>query len=103
MRSPAPGVSVRFWVVTRAPSAKRLHSIDAPVAVTLCRRIGVVQPPGPPSVRVTFGKKNFGAGDPVAVYPIALSGLITLTAAAIVPLAEALNVNSPSVRQPGDA
>jgi hypothetical protein len=57
---------VRFCVVMSAPSEKRRHSTVAPVAVTVCRTIGVVQPFAPPSVRVTFGRKYFVAGAAVA-------------------------------------
>ena len=100
-RTPDPLGIVRLCVFTSAPSMKRRHSSDAPVAVTVCNMIGVVQPP---NVRVTFGRKYFAAGCASAVYPIAVEGLNTLTAAAIVPCAaDATNEYSPSARHPAVA
>src|SRR5207247_10765714 len=86
-----------------ARSAVGRDATAGPVALRLAGRLGVVHPSGPPSVLVTLGRRYFAAGEPVAVYPIALFGLMTLTAAALVPDADALNVNSPSARHPGDA
>jgi hypothetical protein len=70
----------------------------------------VLQPAGPPSVRVTFGNENIEFGWTFAPYPIALAGPITLTTAAMAPLAFATKLNSPSGRhsavgatQKGDA
>ena len=44
IRIPLPGVSVTVWVNASAPPTKLYQLTVAVVAVTLCRRIGVVQP-----------------------------------------------------------
>src|SRR5512138_3562374 len=51
------GARLTFCISARVPSLKRYHFSKTVVAVVDCSAIGVVQPFGPPSVRVTFGRK----------------------------------------------
>src|SRR5207253_3524058 len=88
------------------PPAKLYQLIVTVVAVTLCRRIGVLQPVVCVGVGqkqsdfVTFGRKNFVAGVAVAEYPIAVVTVSMLICAAIVPpIASILIEYSPSARQ----
>src|SRR2546428_12947024 len=81
-RTPEPGVSGTVCVVTRVPSEKRYQLSVALVAVADWRRIGVVQPVAPPSVRVTLGRKCLGEARPGAVEPMPLEGPRTLLAPA---------------------
>src|SRR2546426_4914124 len=64
-------------------------------------RIGVVQPLLPPRVRVTFGRKNLVDACGAAMYPMAVAGENTFTAAASdPPAAVPSKLYSPSARQP---
>ena len=52
----SPVTSGSDWLFTRPPSLKRYQRSVAMVAPADWRTIGVVQPAGPPSARVTFGR-----------------------------------------------
>src|SRR5256885_14452487 len=94
-RIPAPGVRVTVCVKASAPPWKLYQLSVAVVAVTLCRRIGVVHPAVPPRNFVRLGRKYFvagvaGAGEPLPVEGHEGEALATFTWAARGPPAGAI-------------
>src|SRR5216117_2975080 len=81
IRTAEPTVMLTVCVNARAPPVKLYQRSVTVVAVTLCRRIGVVQPVVCVGVGqkqsdfVRFGRKNFTAGVAVAEYPIAVEAV----------------------------
>src|SRR5438445_823460 len=105
-RVPPPGVRLTVCVKASEPPAKLYQLIVTVVAVTLCRRMGVLQPVVCVGVGqkqsdfVRFGRKNLVAGVAVAEYPIAVVAVSMFTWAAMVPpVASILIAYSPSARQ----